>query len=120
MLPDALDPSNVRRNLPLASLYLTGFEQLANSVIDRMRSFLQFGGTQRYWAEMDLGGHGVLENSCRWLVNVSALSPEEAEAIDTTRQKRNRIAHELPAILVGDKKWSSSKIWPNYEIFSCR
>lgn len=104
--PDALDPVTVRRNLLLASLYLSGFELLADSLIDRIRSFFTFGdalGDERYRAELDLGGHSTLENSCLWLVVAEALTPEEAEEINSIRRRRNRVAHELTAILVGEQ-----------------
>jgi hypothetical protein len=40
--------------------------------------------------------------SCKWLQKQGALSEEEVDEIRTIRDHRNEIAHELPALLIGE------------------
>lgn len=102
-----LEPEKVRASLMKASLFLAAYELLKGDIIQRTRGFFLDGfkdGREVYSPEYDndvlsLADH-QLEASCKWLVKMKVLTEEQAEEIQTIREHRNAIAHELPKYII--------------------
>jgi hypothetical protein len=48
-----LDPSELRRNLVAASLYIMGFEMLKHEIADNLHDFFAVDGTADGWLDSD-------------------------------------------------------------------
>lgn len=102
-----LNPENLKSNLMIASLYLASYELLKASVIDNIAGFFSTDyidgkliPTQQYHDEMKKRNKDSLKASLLWLVDMEAITPDEAEEIHGIRRHRNEIAHELPKLLI--------------------
>lgn len=102
-----LDPDVVKKNLQLASLCLTAYEFLNDSIIERVRGFFtnRFDEKGRILDEdyalrvLSKAKH-VFEASCLWLVECGAITAQEKDEILRLREYRNEVAHKLPRILI--------------------
>lgn len=101
-----LDPQQLRSNLLLASLYLSAYEILKESLIDRIRSFFTLSLEENskpvlddQYREVKQLHKSILLASCSWLEQNDALSKDDVDEITAIRQHRNEIAHELPHFL---------------------
>lgn len=102
-----LNPSSLRSNLITASLFLTAYELLQDSVIARIRDFFsvdfneQGGIASKDYKEKVLSlDRSPLKASLLWLHEMDALSEADISLIDNIRRHRNEIAHELPKIVM--------------------
>lgn len=102
-----LEPGTIRANLVRASLYLAGWEMLKAEVQERVKSFFVIGFDASEFSYSDeyqkhvLSRHkSLFEASLLWLVGSAALTEAEADRVRALRAYRNKIAHELPKILV--------------------
>jgi hypothetical protein len=102
-----LNPSELRSSLILVALYVLAFESFRDGAIDHVHSL--------YWCGVDENGHKYDEGEYRakilsrhrsefqacllWYQEVGALTADDLASIDTLRQIRNRLVHELPALL---------------------
>jgi hypothetical protein len=96
----------LKENLILASIFLTAYETLRSSIIDRIREFFTFGFdengpniSEEYKTEVKLLDKSPLRASLLWLKNMSAIDDNDIQIIDPIRQHRNEIAHDLPKFI---------------------
>lgn len=96
-----------KNNLILSSLYLSAYELLKYSVIERIKGFFTFDFEEDKTVIDDQYKDEVLKlhkdpfiASCLWLEKNGAITEAEIEQIKETRSHRNEIAHELPKVLV--------------------
>jgi hypothetical protein len=101
-----LNPDVLRPRLLLSSLYITGFEILKVSIVDRIRDFFLCGFDQtgyiispRYQAEVLSRNRGPLYASLNWLTERVAIEEPDLEAFERIKNCRNRLAHELVSIV---------------------
>jgi hypothetical protein len=88
-------------------LYLTAYELLRGTVIDRIQSFFTHGFADEdseaiideQYKEIERLHNSVFLASCLWLQQNSVISSEDAADIVNIRRHRNQIAHELPEFL---------------------
>lgn len=103
------NPNQLRSFLITASLYITAFELLKNSINKRIEDFFMVGAksrnsdaTQKYNEEMrpyrdkhkdkkDKKTYASLD----WLIDFGAISETDINKYDDVRNFRNKIAHEL-------------------------
>jgi len=102
-----LSPELVRANLLVASLYLSAFEILKSSIVERIENFFTNyvnGQRQRDARYQDVKqlDKSELKASCLWLEQMGAITSSDTVMVDVIRQHRNKIAHELPEFLSND------------------
>ena len=103
-----LNPEMLRSNLIAASIFITSYEILKNSIVDQIRSFYTHG--------FDDSGPTVSESyrskvlvldpksrlfpaSIAWLRANSVIDAKDEQTIADLTQHRNEIAHKLPEFL---------------------
>ncbi len=101
-----LDPEVLRSNLIVASIFLAAYETLRTSIIDRIRSFFTFEFRNGEWVA---GGDyqtkcfaldkSPLRASLLWLKQMSAIDDADIARVDSIREHRNELAHDLPKFL---------------------
>lgn len=123
-----LNPLNVKNNLIKSSLYLSAFELLKFSVENRLRDFLcsreemnedfEFKTSQEYRDVIEnrkiseLGGNkNIYYSSCLWLKEMNAITHEEVLELQEIRKHRNKIAHQLPLLIVDSSHNIDSKLF---------
>lgn len=102
-----LDRQTLRTNLLLASLYLTAYELLYGTVVDRIRCFFIPGFVdgvddpilQEKYLEVKRLNKNLLLASCQWLEQNGAISVDDITVVKRIRYHRNELAHELPNLL---------------------
>ncbi|VAW31253.1 hypothetical protein MNBD_CHLOROFLEXI01-3923 [hydrothermal vent metagenome] len=121
-----LNPERLRINLLLASLYLTAYEVLMNSIIQRIDDFFvpisdDFNGPphlkdnhqqlrsrmeSRYEQEVDQKFSAPINYklipSCKWLQKNGVISSEEIDEIKKIRDHRHHLAHTLPELIFSE------------------
>jgi hypothetical protein len=103
-----LTPEVTRDRLVLSSMYITAFELLRESVIGRLRDFYSIGFDQNgftvspeYKSKVLSRRSSVLYASLDWLLEGEVLTAEDLVTFDRLRGIRNKLAHELPSIVLG-------------------
>jgi hypothetical protein len=99
-----LNPESLRSNLLLASLYLAAYEILRSSLIDQIRSFFMAGWSAdsgetidpRYETDVLNLARSPLRASALWLQQNGVIDEHDVAKLDTVREHRNVIAHDLP------------------------
>lgn len=102
-----LDRQTLRTNLMLASLYLTAYELLHTTVVDRIRCFFVPGFVdglddqtrQDEYQEVRQLNKNPFLASCQWLEQNGTVSADDLSVIKDIKHHRNEIAHELPNLL---------------------
>lgn len=103
-----LTPAVMQEKLISASLYITAFELLKDSIIDRIRSFYMIGIDENgmvidneYEKVVLSRNKNPLQASLDWLVENQVIDAEDVESFKRIRTTRNLLAHELPAMVMG-------------------
>lgn len=101
-----INPDVLRSNLVLASLYITAYETLKNSIVDRIRDFFTFNYDENgqgipdvRYNEVTRLNRNLFIASCLWLQQNGVIDPGDMEDIMAVREHRNEIAHRLLEIL---------------------
>ena len=101
-----LNPESLKSNLIAASLFLTAYELLRTSIIDRIRDFFTFdlkenrGAVSEYYKIKVLSlNKSPLRASLLWLKEMSAINDADIKLVDTIRKHRNELAHTLPKFI---------------------
>jgi hypothetical protein len=100
-----LDPAELRTNLIVASVYISGFETLKSSIIDRIKDFFWHGWDhqtgdliskdyQTKVLSLDPKGN-VYKASLAWLKQMSALNDDDLAKLQAVTDLRNEMAHGL-------------------------
>jgi hypothetical protein len=102
-----LDPESLRTNLILASIYITAFEILKNSIIENLRDFYITGFDENGWIIMPAYKEEVLLKdknltfaSLKWLKESQAIDEDDIEKFSKVKECRNLVAHEIPKMLI--------------------
>ena len=103
-----LTPEIARGKLISASLYITAFELLRESIIERPRSFYGIGLLddapmvgEDYRDKVLSRNRSVLYASLDWLLDHDALSKSDLDTFESIKAARNDLAHGLPALILG-------------------
>jgi len=102
-----LSPDEIKFNLISASIYITAYDNLITTVIDKIREFYIEGFDENGYIINDdykiqvkeLYKKDVVIASLLWLENNNAITSEEVERVKIFKNHRNEIAHELTKIL---------------------
>jgi len=97
-----LNPEILRTNLIVASLFITAFEMLKDSIIGRIRDFFTGGFDENGWIVNDNYKTKVLSlnksplyASLEWLKGMNVIDDEDIEEFNKIKNCRNEIAHEI-------------------------
>ena len=103
-----LDPDVVRPSLFLATMFITTFEILKNSIIDRIRDFYTNGFDQNgpiishvYQQKVALRSKSVLYASLDWLRENDVVDDGDLATFERLKKIRNQIAHQLFDVVTG-------------------
>jgi len=103
-----LNPESLRSNLIAASIFITSYEILKNSVVDQLRSFYTHGFDESGPIVSETYESKVLSldpkkrvflASVAWLVAHSVIEAKDRQTISDLTQHRNDIAHKLPEFI---------------------
>jgi len=106
-----LNPHILRTNLIVASLYITAFEMLKDSIIDRIREFFSSRFDQNgplideeYKTEVLSRDRSPLYASLLWLRDMHAVDEQDIELFKKIRKCRNELAHEIATFISKETK----------------
>jgi len=102
-----LNPDEVKFNLISASIYITAYDNLINTVIDNIKDFYIDGfdengfiTSEEYKIQVkELYKKDIVIASLLWLEKNHAITSEEVERVKIFKSHRNEIAHELTKII---------------------
>jgi hypothetical protein len=97
-----LNPEALQGNLIAASIFLAAYEILRASIIDQIRDFFITGFdesgliiSENYRKEVLSLDRRLLRASLLWLKERTAIGDTEIELVNTIREHRNELAHNL-------------------------
>jgi hypothetical protein len=97
-----LNPEILRTNLIVASLFITAFEMLKDSIIGRSRDFFTDGFDENGWIINDNYKTKVLSlsksplyASLEWLTKMNAIHDSDVDEFNKIKNCRNNIVHEI-------------------------
>lgn len=103
-----LDPEVVRTELFSALMFITTFEILKDSAVERLRDFYSIGFDHTgptvapdYQAKVLSRGKSPLYASLDWLREEGAVDHDDLTLFEEMKKIRNRLAHELFAVVTG-------------------
>lgn len=103
-----LDPEVVRPSLFMATMFITTFEILKNSIVDRIRDFYSIGWSKDgptiskdYYAKVIARNKSAVYASLDWLKESEAIDEEDLKTFETLKKTRNIIAHQLFEVVTG-------------------
>jgi hypothetical protein len=108
-----LNPQTLRSNLIAASIFITSYEILKNSIIDQIKSFYTHGFdengpivSETYEREvLPLDGkRNVFRASVAWLKANDVINADDEKSISALTEHRNQLAHQLPTFLAESGK----------------
>ena len=116
---ELLNPEVLRAKLISASLYLSAFEVLKQSVVGRLRDFFCSGfGVSgdvvdpKYQAAALSLAKNPLDASLQWLYQNGALDASDLEMFKKVRSARNVVAHKLQEIVAGEVPSQHTELFP--------
>jgi hypothetical protein len=108
-----LTPEIMKDKLISSAFYLTAYELLKTSIIDRIKSFYMVGWDEngeiideRYKSKVLSKNKSVLYASIKWLSENNVVDEKDIESFERIKNTRNEIAHELPSIFLSDKNFN--------------
>ena len=97
-----LNPEILRTNLIVASLFITAFEMLKDSIIERTRDFFVDGFDENglimsdnYKIKVLSLNKSPLYASLLWLKEMDVINDEDIEQFTTIKNCRNNVAHDI-------------------------
>jgi hypothetical protein len=103
-----LDPDIVRPSLFLATMFITAFEILQDSIVDDLRGFYTTGFDENglivdseYKSRVLSKNRSPLYASLQWLRENDAINDEDLANFERLKKTRNLLAHELFGVVSG-------------------
>jgi len=98
-----LNPEILRTNLIVASLYISAFEMLNKSIVERIKDFFTTGYyidrpnivDEKYHTKVLNRNSSVLYASLSWLRDMQVIDDHDLEKFEEVKVFRNELAHEL-------------------------
>lgn len=114
-----LDPEIVKPSLFMATMFITTFEILKNSVVDRIKDFFSDGwsaeGTTQspeYKDKVLSRNKSVVYASLDWLHDQQAISDKDLKTFEQLKETRNVLAHQLFEVVTGQSKSNHTDQFP--------
>lgn len=115
----SLDPEVLRPSLFLATMFLTTFEILKDSVIDHVRNFYADGWDQNgpiigseYQRIVACRSKSTLYASLDWLREHEAIDATDLKTFESLKTTRNQLAHQLFAVVSGQAESEHAAQFP--------
>lgn len=106
-LQDKIQPENVVVALVRAGALLTGYELVKTAIIDEVNGFFLQGFdedgliySKDYEKSVLTLGRNAFDASVNWLIQMDAITQDQADALEAIRSHRHEIAHELARFIV--------------------
>jgi hypothetical protein len=103
-----LDPEVVRPSLFMATMFITAFEILKNSIVDRLRDFYSIGWTSDattvspdYVSNVLSRNKSAVYASLNWLMEQEAINEPDLAIFEQLKITRNLLAHQLFDVVTG-------------------
>lgn len=103
-----LDPEVVHPSLFLATMFISAFEILKDSMVDRIRDFYLIGWDKdgatvspEYQQEVLSRNKSVLYASLSWLQEHGAINAADLKTFEDLKKTRNQLAHQLFNVVTG-------------------
>lgn len=104
-----LDPDILRPSLLSATMFITTFEVLRESVVGRIRDFYSNGWGQSgpiigpdYQLKVVSKNKSLLYASIQWLRESDAINDDDLDTFEQLKKTRNLLAHQLFPIVTGE------------------
>ncbi len=117
---EALHPDIVRDKLLSASMYITAFEILKDSVVDRVRNVYTSGWNgsgeiiePAYQTEVLSRNRSTLHASLDWLQEHGVFAQSDLTLFEAVKAVRNTLAHELHAIATSQVQSTHVESFPD-------
>lgn len=106
-LQEKIQPENVATALVRAGTLLTGYELVKTAIVDEVKGFFVQGSNEDgmlyspgYQRDVLSLGKNTFEASVKWLIQMEALTQNQADSLEVIRTHRNELAHELARFVV--------------------
>ena len=116
---ELLNPEITRERLISASLYISAFEILKQSICDRIRDFYCFGvGVSgdlvdpKYQSEVLSRNRSRLYASLSWLQENDVINANDMESFERVKATRNALAHNLQGLVLGELAPNHIQVFP--------
>jgi hypothetical protein len=103
-----LDPDVVRPSLFMATMFITTFEILKNSIVDRIRDFYSIGWSEegssvspKYKEKVLSRNKNPVYASLSWLHENQVINDDDLDNFEQLKSTRNLVAHQLFDIVTG-------------------
>ncbi len=97
----------------MATMFITTFEILRNSIVDRIRDFYSIGWSEEdstvsgeYGAKVLARNKNAVYASLNWLLEHQAIDDEDIKTFEILKKTRNLLAHQLFAVVTGQAESS--------------
>lgn len=97
-----LHPKTLRTNIMVASIYITAFEMLKNSIVDRIKEFFTNGFDEKgylisseYETKVLSLNKSPLYASLFWLKDMKAIDETDIQKFEEIKNCRNILSHEM-------------------------
>lgn len=114
-----LDPEVVRASLFLATMFISTFEILKDSVVGRVREFYSHGCdhdglvvSPEFNRDVASRNKSVLYASLEWLRENEAIDDTDLETFEELKKTRNLLAHQLFSVVTGQAESDHSAQFP--------
>lgn len=104
----SLDPDVVRPSLFMATMFITTFEILKKSIVDRIRDFYSIGWSEEgstvsptYEAKVLQRNKSVVYASLNWLHENQVINDADLKTFEQLKKTRNLVAHQLFEVVTG-------------------
>lgn len=117
---ELLEPTITQEKLISASLYISAFEILKDSICGRVRAFYSTGFdeagsvTDAKYATEVLSRHSKpLQASLAWLTEHGAIDVVDTQTFSRINAVRNHLAHNLQRVILGDSSSEHVALFPD-------
>ncbi|MBT3065291.1 hypothetical protein [Rhodoferax sp. U11-2br] len=114
-----LNPELVRPSLFMATMFITTFEILKNSAIDRIRDFFSTGWSeegstvsQEYETKVLSRNRSALYASLSWVHEYQVINDQDLETFELLKKTRNLLAHKLFEVVTGQTESNHTDQFP--------
>lgn len=114
-----LDPDVVRPSLFLSTMFVTTFEILKDSVVERIRDFYTNGWNEsgpivgpEYQSQVLARNKSTLYASLEWLREHEAIDEADLETFERLKKTRNQLAHQLFDVVTGQVESEHASQFP--------
>ncbi len=114
-----LKPENLKSNMVILSLFVTSYEILKDSIIERIRNFFtnRFNGKERcvdkeYQTEVMILNKSPLYASLEWLRSMEAINENDIKQFDEIKDCRNELVHGIVSFITKGSNVNPIPLFP--------